>query len=152
MWHMTLTGCPHTMRTWQVHSIHTHKHRHTDTFQYSPVNIGQGEPDRISLLHFMNKCARGILWVSSLVVHVYMWCACACVCERSISQLSSQPPYAKLGAQAGSICRVNAQPQPQAAGPYKPHYSRRNQARKHKHTHVCSDRQTDLIEPRTIIQ
>lgn len=71
----------------------------------------------------------------------------------SISQLSSWPPYAELGAQAGSICRVNAQPQPQAAGPYKPHYSSRNHAGTHNHTswtHIdmCSERRTHLIKPK----
>lgn len=70
----------------------------------------------------------------------------------SISQLSSWPPYAELGAQAGSICQVNAQPQPQAAGPYKPHYSR-NHAGTHNHTswtHIdmCSERRTHLIKPK----
>lgn len=41
--------------------------------------------------------------------------ACVRVCARacSISLLSSWPPYAELGAQAGSICQVNAQPRPQ---------------------------------------
>lgn len=53
---------------------------------------------------------------------------CVCVCVSSISQLSSWPPYATPSAQATSICRVNAQSQPQAAGPYKPHYSSRNPA------------------------
>lgn len=36
-----------------------------------------------------------------------------CVSMCSIRQLSSWPPYAELGAQAGSICQVNAQPRPQ---------------------------------------
>lgn len=33
-------------------------------------------------------------------------------CAYYIRQLSSWPPYAELGAQAGSICQVNAQPRP----------------------------------------
>lgn len=70
---------------------------------------------RVLCVKFGHACVHGI-WL------------CACVC--SISQPFSWPPYAELGAQAGSICRVNAQPQPRAAVPYKPHYSSRNHAKK----------------------
>lgn len=92
-------------------------------------------------------------------------CLCVCVCVRaqacvcSISQLSSWPPYAELGAQAGSICQVNAQPRPPtpAAGPYKLHYSRRNRAGTHSrtqptHTNLCSDRLSQSGEARCVTQ
>lgn len=100
---------------------------------------------RVLCVKFGHACVHGI-WL------------CACVC--SISQPFSWPPYAELGAQAGSICRVNAQPQPRAAVPYKPHYSSRNHAKNHnRHTHtqrthkdIRSERQTQLMEPRTITQ
>lgn len=76
---------------------------------------------RVLCVKFGHACVHGI-WL------------CACVC--SISQPFSWPPYAELGAQAGSICRVNAQPQPRAAVPYKPHYSSRNHAKKSQPPHA----------------
>lgn len=76
---------------------------------------------RVLCVKFGHACVHGI-WL------------CACVC--SISQPFSWPPYAELGAQAGSICRVNAQPQPRAAVPYKPHYSSRNHGKKSQPPHA----------------
>lgn len=130
MWHMSPTTCLFTLRALSL--IHTEKH----TLQNSPVNIGQGKPDRIGWLWSIIKCGDPLLKLCAkfgrACLH-FVWVG-GWVSMCSIGQVSSWPPYAELGAQAGSICRVNTQPQPQAAGPYKPHYSSRNHAGTHTHT------------------
>lgn len=130
MWHMSPTTCLLTLRA--LSRIRTEKH----TLQNSPVNIGQGKPERISWLWSIIKCGDPLPKLCAKLgpacVHLVWVGGWVRMC--SIGQVSSWPPYAELGAQAGSICRVNTQPQPQAAGPYKPHYSSRNHAGTHTHT------------------
>lgn len=104
MWHMSPTNSPHI---WGILCCsHTYMKRNPQHCQHQ---TRQCTEDNLILIY--DK-----LWAP-------FWCVCQCKCVISISLLSSWPPYAELGAQAGSICRVNTRPQPEAAGPYKPHYS-----------------------------
>lgn len=125
MWYMTLPACPLTLRGLSPIYIYNTTVTHT---------CMQTHPSVLSCQHQSRKARQNydkMCWGPLRKLHVrfgparmHAWG----VGVYSISQLSSWPPYARLWAQAGSICRVNAQSQPQAAGPNKPHYS-------HTHTH-----------------